>query len=540
MIKHIDSQIPSLFGDEDFEQPVGSWKVTEFSHNGFHDEQERQKLENKYWDITQITDRFNRQIVSYQLSKKDSLHRWLKYKEGFSAELVRILLKDFGIKEKEIVLDPFMGSGTTALVCCMLGIDSCGYDILPMSKVSINSKTAVFDYDLNELNEVVSEINSLTLPEGYSKVTPYVSITKDGYPEQTAKELAYFSEYFENSNHSDIVKNLIKLCFLNTLEPVSYSEKKGQYLGWDYRCPKIIAAVKDREEKGKKPFATKLDKGKIPSLKEVLLAELKNVIYDIRDLQKNGKELKGHCQFEEGSVLFKIPQMESNTINGVITSPPYCNRYDYTRTYGMELAFMGKTDRDINSLRQELLSCTVENKTKIERLKDYYESIGRIEDYNVILSIIKNNKAIQEVNSALEARNAEGEINNKGVLKMVDGYFTELGFLFAELYRVCKNGAYVAFVNDNVRYAGEVIPVDYITTNLAEQLGFRAVKIYTLKQQKGNSSQQMAKYGRVPLRKSITIWQKPQLQAIQKDAVIQGHNSFINPLNDVYSHSAAL
>ena len=536
MSKHINNQVPSLFSDDEFEQPIGDWKVTEFSHKGFCDEQERQKIENKYWDITQVTDRFNRQIVSYQLNKKDSLHRWLKYKEGFSAELVRILLNDFEVKEKDVVLDPFMGSGTTALVCCMLGINSCGYDILPMSKVSINSKTAVFDYDVKELYDVVREINELKLPEGYSKVTPYVSITKDGYPEETAKELAYYSEYFENSNHSEIVKNLLKLCFLNTLEPISYSEKKGQYLGWDYRCPKIVAAVKDREVKGRKPFATKLDKGEIPKLKDVLLRELQNVIHDIEDLQKNGKKLNGQCKFEEGSVLFKIPQMEANSVNSVITSPPYCNRYDYTRTYGMELAYLGKTDRDIRNLRQELLSCTVENKTKIDRLRDYYESIGRLEDYNKILSIIRNNKALEEVNSALQARNANGEINNKGVLKMVDGYFTELGFLFAELFRVCKSGAYVAFVNDNVRYAGEVIPVDYLTTNLAEQLGFKAVKIYTLKQQKGNSSQQMAKYGRVALRKSITIWQKPQMYAIQTSSVFQNKKKSSNLFDNRYVH----
>ena len=91
---------------------------------------------------------------------------------------------------------------------------------------------------------------------------------------------------------------------------------------------------------------------------------------------------------------------------------------------------------------------------------------------------------------------------------MVEGYFLELAFLYSELYRVCKNGAYVAFVNDNVRYAGEVIPVDYLCTNLAEQIGFKPIKVYTLRQQKGNSSQQMAKYGRVAIRKSITIWQK--------------------------------
>ena len=92
---------------------------------------------------------------------------------------------------------------------------------------------------------------------------------------------------------------------------------------------------------------------------------------------------------------------------------------------------------------------------------------------------------------------------------MVDGYFTELGFIYEEISRVCKSGAKVAFVNDNVRYGGEVIPVDFLSTEIAENLGFIHVKIYTLKQLKGNSCQQMAKYGRIPLRKSITIWQKP-------------------------------
>ena len=174
----------------------------------------------------------------------------------------------------------------------------------------------------------------------------------------------------------------------------------------------------------------------------------------------------------------------------------------------MELAYLGVNEGGIRNLRQEQLSCTVENKTKVERLRELYRTIGREEDFKRILQIIEQNKSLQEINYALEQRNANKEINNKGVLKMVDGYFTELSFIFAELYRICKAGSYVAFVNDNVRYAGEVIPVDFLTTELAEQLGFKPVKIYTLKQKKGNSSQQMKKYGRVALRKSITIWQK--------------------------------
>ena len=135
--------------------------------------------------------------------------------------------------------------------------------------------------------------------------------------------------------------------------------------------------------------------------------------------------------------------------------------------------------------------------------------MGKENDFDKIVQIIGNNRTLSEVNRALEERNNNGDINNKGVLRMVDGYFTELTFIYAELFRLCKSGAMVAFVNDNVRYGGEVIPVDFISTELAEQIGFKPVKIYSLKQQKGNSSQQMAKFGRIPLRKSITIWEKP-------------------------------
>ncbi len=47
-----------------------------------------------------------------------------------------------------------------------------------------------------------------------------------------------------------------------------------------------------------------------------------------------------------------------------MTSPPYCNRYDYTRTYVLELALLGIDEQGLLRLRQEMLSCTVENRTK--------------------------------------------------------------------------------------------------------------------------------------------------------------------------------
>lgn len=70
--------------------------------------------------------------------------------------------------------------------------------------------------------------------------------------------------------------------------------------------------------------------------------------------------------------------------------------------------------------------------------------------------------------AALVKRKENGGLNNNGVIRMVEGYFSELAFIYAELYRVCKPGAMVAFVNDNVRYGGEVIPVDFLSCSFAE------------------------------------------------------------------------
>jgi len=488
--------------------------VSSFSADEFYKQEERIKLERKYisiTEVTEVTEVFDRKSVSFQLSKKGKLHRWLKYKEGFSAELVEVLLNEFSIKRGDVILDPFLGSGTTALVSAIKGINSIGFDILPTSQIAVDAKKSMFQYDIEELRKLLNDIRTIAIPNSYKRKVNSIKITDFAYPEKTDIEIAFLTDYFAKSNYSDISKNLIVLCILNSLERISYSAKDGQYLRWDYRSPKIIKAEQNRLKTGKKPFATKLDKGELPSLRSILESEMATLIYDIEEIQLESNDTFKNTtvSLTVGSALFELPKMESGIIDGVITSPPYCNRYDYTRTYALELVYLGANEIGIRSLRQELLSCTVESKTKIERLKEHYYSLGRGTDFENIHDIIKNNAVLNEINNALISRNANGDINNKGVLKMVDGYFTELGFIYAEIFRVCKSGAKVAFVNDNVRYGGEVIPVDFLSTEIAENLGFILVKIYTLKQLKGNSSQQMAKYGRIPLRKSITIWQKP-------------------------------
>lgn len=483
--------------------------VNSFSADGFCTESARQELEKKYKPILEITDKFDRQSVSYQLSKKDTLHSWLKYKEGFSADLVNILLDDMGAAPGDTIMDPFIGSGTTALVCQMRGINSIGYDIMPISGISIAAKANVMKYDVEEIRRLISEFSSLTMPDNYSGRTPYIVITDTAYPEYNEKFIQFATDWITNSNFTKKAKNLFTLCIINSLERCSYTSKSGQYLSWDSRSKKVIDANIERKKAGKKLLPQHHCREVIENVKEAVADELQHVLNDIIAIQSNGSgQTPATIDYKQNSVLFELPQVEDNLLKGVITSPPYCNRYDYTRTYALELVYLGIGEEKIKEMRQALLSCTVESKPKIEALRAHYTKIGAEDRFEYIYNAIKKNATFNEILKALKMRKANGDLNNSGVIRMVEGYFTELAFIYAELYRTCKKGATVAFVNDNVRYGGEVIPVDYLSTDFAEQFGFTPVKVYCLKQQKGNSSQQMKKYGRVALRKSVTIWKK--------------------------------
>jgi len=147
-----------------------------------------------------------------------------------------------------------------------------------------------------------------------------------------------------------------------------------------------------------------------------------------------------------------------------------------------------------------MLSCTVEN-----RAKDLLKINPKWT--NAILAA-DGQELLQAILSYLDKEKAEGRLNNNGIPRMVRGYFYEMACVIAECARVLKSKAPLFMVNDNVRYAGASISVDMILSNIAEKLGFHVENILVLPNGKGNSSQQMGKHGRDPLRKCVYVWRK--------------------------------
>lgn len=91
---------------------------------------------------------------------------------------------------------------------------------------------------------------------------------------------------------------------------------------------------------------------------------------------------------------------------------------------------------------------------------------------------------------------------------MIAGYFEDMNEVLREMWRVCKSGAQLAFVVGNTRWGGIVIPVDHLLMQQAEAIGFVPKKILVTRY-KGNSPQQMRKFGRIPVRESVIIFSKP-------------------------------
>ncbi|MDE2803344.1 MAG: site-specific DNA-methyltransferase, partial [Chloroflexota bacterium] len=185
----------------------------------------------------------------------------------------------------------------------------------------------------------------------------------------------------------------------------------------------------------------------------------------------------------------------------VITSPPYANRYDYTRTYALELAWLGFGQEDFSALRQQMLSATVENKSKREWLRGVYGHSALLES---AIRMYEGQEALHEVLGILRERMKE--LSNPHVIRLLEGYFLEMALVVAELGRVMQPGGAVVMVNDNVQYHGEEVPVDLILSDYAEQCGFTCKQIWVLPRGKGNSSQQMGRFGRRELRKCVYWW----------------------------------
>jgi len=454
-----------------------------------------EKLYLKFSNKFQVNYDLDRTLVSFQANKSKNGHRWYKYKEGFSSDLIRYIIDRLGLKSG-CILDPFAGSGATLFTACELGIDSVGIELLPSSVETIEVRRILQTANAAQIAEKILQFKESHIwqKSGPKRIFPHIRITEGAFPPETESELGRYLFEVERVN-DDILKRVLFFAASCVLEDVSYTRKDGQYLRWDYRSGR---------RQGKKQFC----KGIIKPFTLAICTKLNQIAADIYGDQLQLPMLSiqsemGKIKLLEGSCLEILPSLKDKSFDCIITSPPYCNRYDYTRTYALELAMMDIGEYEIRALRQAMLSCTVENRDK--------ENLDKIIDQELLIQATKafgSQELIGLILSYLDKCRTEGLLNNNGVPRMVHNYFKELAIVIFECFRLLKPGARLVMVNDNVRYQGVTVPVDLILSEIAQQAGFDVEVIWVLPTGKGNSSQQMKEYGREELRKCVYVWNR--------------------------------
>ena len=416
---------------------------------------ERLALENKYRDV--FEQRLDwRRLVTYVPNKDLPIYNWFKYKEGFSRELVVRLFREFGLGKGDIVFDPFCGCGTTLLAAREFGLHGVGIDILPTSVFIAQAKLLNWPA-LDSLRRSIQKLLATPFREPKSAFPGDVRIINLALSKQTQRELLFFKEEIEQ--FKEPVRDFLLLGLLSIMESVSGTSKDGQFL--------------------------RLVKKNMPPVRDALRAVFSKMVDDLSEAKTFGPTGKGKTLIKQGDAREAcFPKKYVGQVAAIITSPPYLNRYDYSRTYALELCLIAaKSHRDMVGIRHSLLRSHVESR----------EHPGK----EILLPVL--DEVLREVRAK--------PLNNERLPVMIQGYFEDMNLVIQNMAACLKPGGQVALIVANAQFAGENVPTDLLLCELARQHGLATESIW-ITRYKGNSSQQMAIYGRRPVRETIMFWKK--------------------------------
>ena len=310
----------------------------------------------------QFTDYFHIIQKNQTRSVNQYLTHWIyPYKGKFHPQMIRALLNIIGLKEGDIVFEPFSGSGTTALEAQLLGINFVGIDISPLCVIQGKVKTESI-YVLDEILNIKDEVIFKLLPSLFNLETDYY-------------------RFIEKLTSDKRVRNFYKMARL--------------------------LAISDNSRRNRN-FRTSFIKNL-----NLMIVSLKDFI-----------EIKERLSLKLGDVKIEIGdsrdvKLSDNSIDGIITSPPYSIALDYVQN-------------DVHS----------------------FKDLG----YDV-----------------LKMRNDFIGVRGSGRSR-VELYNEDMKKSYSEMYRVLKPNKYAVIVIGNATYQGDKVKTVEFTIEYMESLGFKLVK----------------------------------------------------------------
>jgi site-specific DNA-methyltransferase (cytosine-N4-specific) len=261
-------------------------------------------------------------------------HNFHPFPGKFIPQIPNFFIKKFS-KEGQYVLDPFCGCGTTLVEAKLLKRNAIGVDINPLGVFISKVKTTKIPEE--ELNKVP---NILRVIEG--RVNKFIMQTKgrrtllDFTNEQNINEkFLYTLPNFPNRDHWFQQHVLHELSIIKTSiiqADISQDLKNLLLLAFSY----IIVPVSNQDSETRYAAISK----KIPPGQPYLY--FKEKLLDMVSRIKAFNELASDCEVKVYHAdTRKLDFIKENSIDLIITSPPYPNTYDYYLYHKLRMFWLG-------------------------------------------------------------------------------------------------------------------------------------------------------------------------------------------------------
>ena len=388
-----------------------------------------------------------------------AFHDWYRFVLSFPPHLVRDYAERFALGTGQTVLDPFCGTGTTLVECKKLDIHSVGLEPNPMAHFASAVKVdwAVGGLRLANYAEAVAGAAAKTFAEQGVDNRDLPLLAAPANPTASLRCLP-------DEQARLLLKNSISpLPLHRTLVLLDCIDARGS--DQERRCARLALARALVQSIGNLKFGPEVGVGKAKQDAPVLTAWLTNMRAMASDLHRHRSDANARVLPTDARNAGDM--LEPASIDAVITSPPYPNEKDYTRTVRLESVILGliRDKQELRALKRQLVRSNTRGVYKADT-----------DDQEVA-----NHETIQALSEAIERRRRElGKTSGFERLypRVTQLYFGGMRRHLASLRQTLKHGAKLAYVvGDQASYLRVMIRTGELLADLARSLGYRVIGI---------------------------------------------------------------